>query len=74
MSAKERGVIAFIEGGRNFIGRISDMGLHAGAKIEMIKNDFTGPVIVKSFDSKIILGRFQSQKIFINLKSNEKNA
>lgn len=49
--------------GRNFRNRLCDLGLYDGSEIEIIKNDKSGPLIIKIFDSKIALGRGEAMKI-----------
>ena len=44
--------------------RLADLGLFTGAEIELIKNDRFGPLLIKILDSKIALGRGESQKIY----------
>lgn len=56
-------IIKEILGGFELKKRLSDLGIYEGVKIEVVKNDFSGPVIVGILDSKIILGRGEAYKI-----------
>lgn len=55
--------IECLECGRNLRRRLCELGLFDGCQLEIIKNDQTGPLIIKIFDSKIALGRGQAAKI-----------
>jgi len=50
--------------GSKFRKRLSDLGLFDGSEVEIIKNDNFGPLIIKIFNSKIALGRGESNKIY----------
>ena len=43
--------------------RKCDLGLYDGTKVSVLKNDISGPIIIKIKDSKIVLGRGQAHKI-----------
>jgi len=43
--------------------RLCDLGLYAGMKIEVVKNDLDGPVVLKVLESKLMLGRDQANEI-----------
>jgi Fe2+ transport system protein FeoA len=45
--------------------RLCDLGLYSGMKIEVVKNDFSGPVVFKVFESKLMLGREQADEILV---------
>ena len=47
--------------------RLCSMGVSPGQKIEVIKNDMTGPLIVKVFDSKIVIGREEAKNVQVNV-------
>jgi len=49
--------------GRGLRARLCDLGLYEGSKVKVIKNDISGPIILKIKDSKIVLGRGQAHKI-----------
>lgn len=48
---------------RGLRARLCDLGLYEGTKIKVMKNDISGPMILKVKESKIIIGRGQAQKI-----------
>jgi Fe2+ transport system protein FeoA len=45
--------------------RLCDLGLYAGMKIDVVKNDLDGPVILKVLESKLMLGREQANEITV---------
>jgi len=47
-----------------FQRRMAELGIFEGAEIEIAKNDGRGPLLVKVFDSKIVLGQSGAQKIY----------
>ena len=51
-------------GGCNAKKRLCELGLHNGASIKMIKNDF-GPVILSLSGNKLALGRGLADKIIV---------
>ena len=55
-------------GGEKLKKRLSELGVYNGTSIEIIKNDFSGPLILKVLDSKIVIGRGQAQKIIVMSK------
>ena len=56
-----------IVSGQGLRNRLSAMGIYEGIKVEVIKNDFFGPMIVKVLDSKVIIGRGQVCKITVDV-------
>ena len=54
-----------IDCGRGLYKRLCDMGLYAGTRVKVIKNDVHGPVILKVLDSKLVIGRGQAHKIMV---------
>ncbi len=45
--------------------RLSDLGIYEGVEVKIVRNDFSGPVIVSVLDSKVILGRGETHKIMV---------
>lgn len=43
--------------------RLNAIGIFKGANIGVVRNDFSGPLIVKILDSKLGIGRSLAQKI-----------
>jgi len=60
---KSRLQIECVECGQDLRRRLCELGLFDGCQVEIIKNDQTGPLIIKVFDSQIALGRGQAAKI-----------
>jgi Fe2+ transport system protein FeoA len=48
----------------NFKNRLCELGLYDGSKVEIVKNDHFGPLIIKIFESKIALGRGEASKVY----------
>jgi ferrous iron transport protein A len=64
-SKGEKVKILGVHCGKDFSRRLSDLGLFDGAKVEIIKNDHFGPVIIKILNSKLALGRGEANKIYV---------
>ncbi len=56
-------LIKEVLGGFKLKKRLSDLGIYEGIKVEVVRNDFSGPMIVGILDSKVILGRGEAHKI-----------
>jgi Fe2+ transport system protein FeoA len=54
-----------IEAGHGLKNRLTAMGFLADEPIEVIRNDHRGQVIIAVKNSKIVLGRGMSHKIFV---------
>jgi ferrous iron transport protein A len=52
------------KGCRDGHGRLAQMGLHPGVRIEMIQNRGQGPLLLRLEESYIALGRGLAMKIF----------
>ncbi len=52
--------------GRGLRHRLGDISLYEGAIVEVIKNDATGPIILKVLDSRVVVGRGQANKIMVS--------
>ena len=59
-----------IEGGRSITKRLMGLGLTPGIRFKVIQ-DSGGPLIINIRNSKIALGRGMSDKLFVNLISEE---
>jgi Fe2+ transport system protein FeoA len=57
--------IAGIDAGRGLKNRLASMGLLVNMDICVVRNDGAGQIIVSVKNSKIILGRGMSHKIFV---------
>ena len=58
-------LIKEITGGAKVKKRLSDLGIYEGVKVKVVRNDFSGPVIISVLDSKVILGRGEVHKIMV---------
>jgi Fe2+ transport system protein FeoA len=45
--------------------RLCTFGVSNGQKLEIIKNDLHGPIILKIHDSKLVVGREEALNIFV---------
>ena len=57
--------IATIEAGSGLKNRLASMGLLTDVQIRVIRNDGAGQIIVSVKNSKVILGRGMSHKVFV---------
>jgi Fe2+ transport system protein FeoA len=57
--------IVRIEAGHGLKNRLTAMGFLAGEPIVVIRNDHRGQVIIAVKNSKVVLGRGMSHKIFV---------
>ncbi|MEN8126891.1 MAG: FeoA family protein [Planctomycetota bacterium] len=57
--------IVTIEAGRGLKNRLAAMGLLVNVEIRVIRNDGAGQIIVNVKNSKVILGRGMSHKVFV---------
>lgn len=64
LKPNEIGIIKEISGGCNAKKRLYELGLHKGASIKMIKNDF-GPIILNLSGHKLALGRGIASYVFL---------
>lgn len=63
-STGDRVRIIAMECGQIFRRRLAELGIFGGAEIEIVKNDKYSPLLVKIFDSKIVLGQGEAKKIY----------
>lgn len=54
-----------IEGGHTLQGRLSALGFLPGVEIEVLQNNFSGPLLVKILGSRMALGRGMAQKLLV---------
>ncbi len=57
--------IVTIEAGHGLKNRLAAMGLLADVPIRVVRNDGTGQIIINVKNSKVILGRGMSHKVFV---------
>jgi ferrous iron transport protein A len=65
VSAGAAAKIVTIEAGRGLKNRLASMGLLTDVQIRVVRNDGAGQIIVNVKNSKVILGRGMSHKIFV---------
>jgi ferrous iron transport protein A len=58
--------IVRVEAGHSLKNRLAAMGLLANVEIRVVRNDGAGQIIVNVKNSKIILGRGMSHKVFVS--------
>ena len=66
-----RAIVRDIRGGADFSGRLAGMGLAKGACIEILQNAGRGPVLVRTHETRIALGRGEALKILVEETSDE---
>jgi Fe2+ transport system protein FeoA len=54
-----------IRGGRKANQRLASMGIRVGDQIEVIQNTFSGPITIRSRDSRLALGHGMAHKIIV---------
>jgi ferrous iron transport protein A len=57
--------IVTIDAGSSLKNRLAAMGLLADVQVRVVRNDGAGQIIINVKNSKIILGRGMSHKIFV---------
>ena len=58
-------VLHAILGGRGIRRRLTDMGLHPGAKMRVVANSGGGPFVIGVGDTRLMIGRGMAQKIMV---------
>lgn len=54
-----------IDCGTEMKKRLGELGLYDSTKIKILKNDISGPVIIKVKESRLVIGRGQASKIMV---------
>ncbi len=67
-------IVRDIRGGSDFSSRLAGMGLAKGAHIEILQNAGRGPVLVRTHETRIALGRGEALKILVEKMSDEADA
>ncbi len=57
--------IRCVDCGKGVKKRLCELGLFDGTEIEIVKNERSGPMILKVKESKLVLGRGQAEKITV---------
>ncbi|NOZ80761.1 MAG: ferrous iron transport protein A [DPANN group archaeon] len=58
--------------GQNVKKRLHDLGIYDRTRIEVIRNDVSGPLLVRVKDTKLALGRGQADKILVKERTGQK--
>jgi ferrous iron transport protein A len=66
LSEGEEGNVVEVRGGRGLAQRLTDMGLTPSTRVLVIRSCPPGPMLVSFRDSRIVLGRGITMKIFVN--------
>jgi ferrous iron transport protein A len=64
-SEGETAEVHCVDCGRGLKKRLCDLGLYDKTEVKVVKNEFSGPLIIKVKDSKLVLGRGQANKILV---------
>jgi len=59
------GIIRQLQGGKEFVSRLTAMGLSIGSEFEVMQNRGHGPVLVKVRGTRIAFGRGEALKILV---------
>lgn len=57
--------VCIIDCGSRLNYRLCSIGVACGEKLEILKNDMHGPIIVKVVGTCIVIGRGQAEKIIV---------
>jgi ferrous iron transport protein A len=60
-----RALVQAVRGGAEVTGRLTALGLVAGAPIEVLQNRGRGPLLVRVRDARIALGRGEAIKVLV---------
>lgn len=71
LASRKHAVVRDIQGGSDFSGRLAGMGLTKGTDIEILQNSERGPVLVRTHESRIALGRGEALKILVEERGDE---
>lgn len=63
LPSNENGTVERLEGGHEFVSRLSTLGFIPGSPIQVVQNFGVGPLIVIIRDSRIALGRREARKV-----------
>lgn len=71
LAAGKHAIVRDIQGGSDFSSRLAGMGMTKGAYIEILQISERGPVLVRSHESRIALGRGEALKILVQETDDE---
>jgi len=61
----DNGMVIALRGGRRFVARLAALGFTPGARVTMVRNYGSSPVIVRVLDTQVALGRGQAERVII---------
>jgi ferrous iron transport protein A len=64
----QKGIIISIQGGRNIIQRLTDMGLTPGTEIKMVRKGSFCPVEISVRETDLAIGCGVASKILVKVK------
>ena len=70
MNSGEKGQLKRIIGGESKKKRLAAMGIHIGEFLEVLQNNRGTPIMIKSDESRIAIGRAMATQIHVLLKQN----
>ena len=65
LESGERGTVVELSGGHGLVGRLAALGFTPGRTVDIVRNSWRGPIIVRVLDTQIALGRGQADKIHV---------
>jgi ferrous iron transport protein A len=65
LAVGEAAVVCALDGGSGLAARLAAMGVSPGARIVVLQNRGTGPVLTRVRDTRIALGRREAARILV---------
>ena len=66
MKRNRSGRIIAMDGGHSFRSKMYDMGLREGESVRVLQNYGFGPLLVQLGDTRVVLGRNMSERLWIS--------
>ncbi len=60
-----RGIVAWLEGGRQMASRLADFGIFPGVVLDVLREASTGPLLLSVRGSRLALGHGVAEKIMV---------
>jgi ferrous iron transport protein A len=60
-------LVHHLRGGREFVNRLLVLGFTIGTEVIILQNFGSGPVIIEVRDSRVALGRGETQKVVVEV-------
>ena len=68
MEQGDLGVVREVKGGRGFLRKLENLGIHQGSRIRKVSNVFSrGPVVFSVGDTEVAIGYGMARKILVEL-------